>query len=196
MSEPTTEPALKPLSRVESLFQVLKLAGIPARLEALTEKGSQQGLVVGPRPWRLDAAGYTLEIFYLNDLLAATRQPGLPQSDSLQFTSSFACEIQTEALPELALLFSSLNLLLPYGHFALSASRQASLQYALKVPPGYLPGLVLIEVLDALCYYLEQTSGPIRSVASGQLTAADAIVEVERLLGTVDPKLDQNQAES
>lgn len=177
-----TERSLMEITKIESLYRALDLAGIAGTLQ-------HQELVVGPRPY-LSAPNcvdhtrtYEMHIFYLSDLYETIKQPQTSKIDTLYFSILLPFSVCKSVFMDFSLLISGFNLLLPYGSFGVTQEGEPSLRYCLRTDDIYLPGLLLIEVIDSLFFYTERLGYLLEAVALQQKGVPEAISEAEWMLG-------------
>lgn len=177
---------VKDPATLQSLQQVLSYRKYPSTLTPLRPGSSRQQLFIGPGPYRsgpndsdIDTErGVGVGLLFVNDVLAELNQPQSPHSDLIQFHVLLPFKVLPQHKAELLRLIGQYNNLLPLGRFALSGENQITYRYRWQVYERNVDGLVFLEILDTLLFFVERLGYRLEAVAQGQ-RSLEAVLQDE-----------------
>ncbi|PIQ23796.1 hypothetical protein COW36_16860 [bacterium (Candidatus Blackallbacteria) CG17_big_fil_post_rev_8_21_14_2_50_48_46] len=175
---PTISPS-HPVSP-ETLCQILAYRGYPAQLAPLTQGSAFQQVVVSG-PYRIGPEAsdpervLVLTLMYMNDALQSLGKSVESQSDILQIYLRLPFEVLAAQQADVLHLIRAYNAFLPLGHFELQADQGICCRYRWHTFGRDVDGMVLLESLETMLFYVEQLGYRLEAVATGQRSLADTL---------------------
>lgn len=166
----------------DTLMNILRYRNYPATVLPLAEGSAYQQVVVGPGAYRSGLnkihpeKRIALSLIFVNDVMAHLNQPQAENSDMLQFHVRLPFSVQSGQAEGVQRLLMAYNAFLPLGRFEYEAAAQVvSFRYRWHLFQRDIDGLVLIEILETILYFIERLGFRIESVASGKRPVADVL---------------------
>lgn len=134
---------------------------------------------------------YALQLFFANDVLAATSSAPMPIADDitliLQFMLSTPYTVPAERLLETYQLLSSFNRLLPVAAFDISQESQVYLRYGLLAESkADIDWAQVVETIELLGFFINRLVPQIAQLVEGKQSLSDVLLSTEQLLVSND----------
>ncbi|PKL75637.1 MAG: hypothetical protein CVV27_14365 [Candidatus Melainabacteria bacterium HGW-Melainabacteria-1] len=177
------ELSSKTPATVGTLKHILDFARYPSQFQALRTGSPEQMLLVGPGRYRVSAQEIdptrqlVVSLLFYNDLLKSLGKAENPDADSLQIMALLPFSVPTETEADVLRLITLLNSVLPLGHFGLDPAQGPYYRYDWKVIERNVDGLLLIELMGTILFFLEHLAYRLESVATGQKSVEEASQE-------------------
>ena len=167
--ETLTQPAT-----LESIQSVLEYQNYPAQIQPLKPDSPFQQLLVGPGKYMSGPGVYddTRPVFmlicFVNDVLQAVGQSPDPYTDTLQISILLPFQVPEPQVRQVFQLMAIFNGLLPLGCFGLHVDGTPYFRYCLKMVDRELDGLLLLETLDKIFFFVERMGYKFEEIATGK----------------------------
>lgn len=165
---------------VETLQAILNYADYPSQFQAIQPDRPEQMLLVGPGRYRVSAQAIdpnrqlVVSLLFYNDLLTSSGKAANPDADTLQIMAILPFAVSNEAAADVRRLITIFNTIVPLGHFGLDPDQGPYYRYDWKVLDRNVDGLLLIELMGTLLFFIEHLSYRLEAVATGQMSVEAA----------------------
>ena len=181
---------------IETIQDILSYHKYPSQFYPIQPDSPYRQLLVGPGRYRISADSFdsdrqiVINVMFLNDVLLATQQQEYPHSDTLQFIINLPFKVPAEKLSSVLRVMTVFNNFIPLGCFNMNVDGAPYYRYAWKIYERNVDGLLLLEILDEILFFVERLGYKLEEVATAKKTVKE-ILEEEIDFGQ---KLNQSQA--